>query len=48
MAQEGTAANPPDISPAFLDSLQNDFKNLSLETKKRYPQIKEVDFKIYQ
>lgn len=25
----------------FLESLQNEFKNLSLETKKKYPQIKE-------
>ena len=26
----------------FLEILQNDFKNLSAETKKKYPQIKEV------
>ena len=26
----------------FLEVLQNDFRNLSLETKKKYPQIKEV------
>ncbi|KAK4871796.1 hypothetical protein RN001_015920 [Aquatica leii] len=30
-----------DVSQAFIESLQNDFKNLSLETKKKYPQIKE-------
>ncbi|XP_017782824.1 PREDICTED: protein MON2 homolog isoform X2 [Nicrophorus vespilloides] len=28
-------------SQAFIEILQNDFKNLSLETKKKYPQIKE-------
>lgn len=27
---------------AFLEALQNDFKLLSNETKKKYPQIKEV------
>lgn len=26
----------------FLEVLQNDFRNLSLETKKKFPQIKEV------
>lgn len=26
----------------FLEVLQNDFRQLSLETKKKYPQIKEV------
>lgn len=31
-----------DTSQAFIESLQNDLKNLSLETKKKYPQIKEV------
>lgn len=31
-----------DNAQLFLESLQNDFKNLSLETKKKYPQIKEV------
>lgn len=30
---------------AFLEALQNDFKLLSNETKKKYPQIKEVCFK---
>lgn len=28
----------------FLENLQNDLKNLSIETKKKYPQIKEVKF----
>ncbi|KAF2885713.1 hypothetical protein ILUMI_20486 [Ignelater luminosus] len=36
-----TAAAGIDFSQAFVESLQNDFKNLSLETKKKYPQIKE-------
>lgn len=31
-----------ETSQAFIQSLQNDLKNLSLETKKKYPQIKEV------
>lgn len=31
-----------DTYQAFIESLQNDLKNLSLETKKKYPQIKEV------
>lgn len=41
MTQEGGAINP-EVPQAFLDALQNDLKNLSLETKKKYPQIKEV------
>lgn len=32
-----------DAPPAFIEALQNDFKTLSLETKKKYPQIKEVN-----
>lgn len=30
----------------FLEVLQADFRNLSLETKKKYPQIKEVSIYI--
>lgn len=41
MTQEGGAVNS-EVPQAFLDALQNDMKNLSLETKKKYPQIKEV------
>lgn len=26
----------------FVEALQSDFKSLSIETKKKYPQIKEV------
>lgn len=33
-----------DTSQAFVDSLQNDLKNLALETKKKYPHVKEVVF----
>ena len=33
-----------DALPAFIEALQNDFKTLSFETKKKYPQIKEVIF----
>ncbi|KAK7789330.1 hypothetical protein R5R35_012807 [Gryllus longicercus] len=35
----GTTGN--DAAQKFLDSLQNDLKNLSAETKKKFPQIKE-------
>lgn len=44
MAQEGGVVTP-EVPQAFLDALQNDLKNLSAETKKKYPQIKEVGFK---
>lgn len=37
-----SGSNLGEIPQAFLDSLQNDFKALSTETKKKYPQIKEV------
>lgn len=40
MAFEGGSST--EIPRAFLESLQNDFKTLSAETKKKYPQIKEV------
>lgn len=40
MALESGAST--EIPQAFLESLQNDFKTLSTETKKKYPQIKEV------
>lgn len=33
-----------EISAAFMESLQNDFKNLAVESKKKYPVIKEVNF----
>lgn len=36
----GTTGN--EAAQKFLDVLQSDFKNLGLETKKKYPQIKEV------
>lgn len=36
----GTTGN--EAAQRFLEVLQNDFKNLGQETKKKYPQIKEV------
>lgn len=41
MASAAVAANPENISK-FLESLQVDLKALASETKKKYPQIKEV------
>lgn len=41
MAYEGNAT-AVDISPAFIESLQSDFKTLSSESKKKYPQVREV------
>lgn len=40
------ARQTPELSVKFLDSLQNDLKNLSIETKKKFPQIKEVSCNI--
>lgn len=42
MAYEGGPANV-EVTHAFLESLQNDFKAFSSETKKKHPQIKEVN-----
>ncbi|XP_066996963.1 protein MON2 homolog isoform X2 [Anabrus simplex] len=36
----GTTGN--EVAQKFLESLQNDLKNLSIETKKKFPQIKEI------
>lgn len=44
MALEGLASSS-EVSQAFMDTLQNDLKNLSTETKKKYPQIKEVTWR---
>lgn len=41
MALEPPLSNA-DVTPAFIESLQNDFKNLSTESKKKYPQVKEA------
>ncbi|KAJ8933043.1 hypothetical protein NQ314_014283 [Rhamnusium bicolor] len=41
MAHEGGASNI-EVSSAFIESLQNDFKSLSGESKKKYPQVKEA------
>lgn len=41
--KSGGAGNPAaSESQKFVDALQADFKTLALETKKKYPQIKEV------
>lgn len=31
-----------EVLKKFIETLQNDFKHLSSETKKKYPQIREV------
>lgn len=41
MAYEGSTHNV-ELSPAFIESLQTDFKSLSSESKKKYPQVKEA------
>jgi hypothetical protein len=38
----GTTGN--EAAQKFLETLQNDLKNLSIETKKKFPQIKEVSY----
>lgn len=42
MAYEGSTGSNIEISTAFIESLQSDFKILSGESKKKYPQVKEV------
>ncbi|XP_037876961.2 protein MON2 homolog isoform X1 [Bombyx mori] len=37
-----SAVTGDDSTKKFMEVLQNDFKNLSLETKKKYPQIREA------
>lgn len=37
-----SAVTGDDSTKKFMEVLQNDFKTLSLETKKKYPQIREV------
>lgn len=41
MAFENATSNV-EVSAAFIESLQNDFKNLAVESKKKFPVIKEV------
>ncbi|XP_050313877.1 protein MON2 homolog isoform X2 [Anthonomus grandis grandis] len=41
MAFEGGMSNP-ELTPSLVESLQVDFKNLSSESKKKYPQVKEA------
>lgn len=40
-ASAATAGSSESVQK-FVEALQSDFKTLSLETKKKYPQIKEV------
>lgn len=42
MSFVGSGTTGTEAAQKFLDSLQNDFRNLSAETKKKNPQIKEV------
>lgn len=43
--KSGSGGNPQQSeSQKFVDALTADFKTLALETKKKYPQIKEVNF----
>lgn len=41
MAYEGNI-NTVEVSPAFIEGLQSDFKSLASESKKKYPQVREV------
>jgi hypothetical protein len=42
MSFVGSSTTGTEAAQKFLESLQNDFRNLSAETKKKNPQIKEV------
>lgn len=42
MSFVGSGTTGTEQAQKFLESLQNDFRNLSAETKKKNPQIKEV------
>lgn len=42
MSFVGNGNTGTEAAQKFLESLQNDFRNLSAETKKKNPQIKEV------
>lgn len=47
MASEG-GTSTVELSSNLVESLQVDFKNLSSESKKKYPQVKEVNTQIIQ
>jgi hypothetical protein len=47
MSFVGSGTTGTELAQKFLDSLQNDFRNLGAETKKKNPQIKEVNVKKY-
>ena len=40
--KSGATSAPANESQKFVEALQADFKTLALETRKKYPQIKEV------
>jgi hypothetical protein len=42
MSFVGSSTTGTEAAQKFLESLQSDFRNLSAETKKKNPQIKEV------
>lgn len=42
MSFVGSGTTGTEQAQKFLESLQNDFRNLGTETKKKNPQIKEV------
>lgn len=42
MSFVGSGTTGSEQAQKFIESLQNDFRNLSAETKKKNPQIKEV------
>lgn len=42
MAYDPRSTHNQEVLKKFIETLQNDFKNLSSETKKKYPQIREV------
>ena len=46
MSFVGSGTTGTEAAQKFLESLQNDFRNLSAETKKKNPQIKEVNHEL--
>lgn len=48
MSSTTTGGGIQESPSKFLESLQADLKVLASETKKKYPQIKEVNFDVYQ
>lgn len=48
MSFVGSGTTGTEQAQRFLESLQNDFRLLSVETKKKNPQIKEVKFIVFK